>query len=386
MAELYKAIGCMSGTSLDGVDIALIETDGESVINPLGFLSAPYDEALRERLRACLNKNPETYDMTEVASDFTATHIPVIHNLLSKLNLLPQDIDIIGFHGQSVHHDPDNGITCQIGDAALLAAEICIDVISDFRSADVQNGGQGAPLIPIYHRALAQNAAVAMPVAIINIGGVANVTWINGDNMLAFDTGPGNAMIDDWVIQHTGEPYDKNGEIASKGNVDLKVIKDFLSLPYFSKKPPKSLDRNDFDKSLSSFGLTKGSHRKDAPNKSENDEFSLENGAATLTAVVVHSITHALSQCPAMPKILYVTGGGRHNQTIMRGLSETTSLPVHSTDALGWNGDAMEAEGFAYMAVRTLLNKPISFPETTGCSYPTIGGKLTKSNLKAKAA
>jgi anhydro-N-acetylmuramic acid kinase len=365
--KIFKAIGCMSGTAMDGIDIALIESDGYGYIKPIGFLSETHDPDFREKLRICLNKTEVDSDVKLTEDDFTKRHVPLIQKLINKFNLLKKDIDIIGFHGQTIHHDPENKLTVQMGDGDLLAQETGIDVVHSIRHADVQAGGQGAPFLPVYHRALALNAGLELPVAIINIGGVGNITWINNDGMIAFDTGPGNAMIDDWVKMHTGKAYDDNGAIAAKGIVDQTYVTNFLNSPYFLKKYPKSLDRNDF-----------------IDIKLENITF--ENGAATLTEMTIRSIALGVSQCPKKPKAIYVTGGGRHNAYIMKRLAQETNLPVYTTDTLGWNGDAMEAQGFAYMAVRTLLNEPISFPSTTGCPKPTVGGIIAKSNHDKVAA
>lgn len=353
---------------MDGIDVAMIETDGYGYIKPIGFLSESHDPEFREKLRACLNRTDrDSDDIMAIEREFTLRHIPIINNLIQNLNLTKQDIDLIGIHGQTTHHDPDQNITIQLCDGSLLAQETGINTVYDFRQADVKSGGQGAPFLPVYHRALALNAEIDLPIAIINIGGVGNITWIDHDQMVAFDTGPGNAMIDDWVHKHTGDPYDKDGEIAGKGIADQDILDEFLNSSYFSKKYPKSLDRNDF-------------------RKSDVRKLSLENGARTLLEMTVQSIAIGIFQCPTSPNALYVTGGGRHNKTIMQRLNEITKLPVHSTDILGWNGDSMEAEGFGYMAVRRILNEPISYPSTTGCPAPTIGGMIATADKKTAAA
>ena len=350
--KIYRAIGLMSGTAMDGIDAALIETDGMDYIKPIGFVTAPHVEKLRANLKSCLNK---TSCDRQIERDFTLAQIPVIQKLLDDNKLLATDIDIIGFHGQTIHHDPDNGVTIQIGDGQLLADEMGIDVVYDFRSHDIKNGGQGAPLLPIYHQTLVKNSNLAFPIAILNLGGVGNITYIDTDNIIAFDTGPANALIDDWILTHTGKNYDKNGDTASQGNIDQPIIDTFLSLDYFNKPYPKSLDRNDF-KSISV------------------DELSLEDGTATLTDMTVQSVALSVQQCPARPSHIYVTGGGRHNRFIMDQIQSSTTIPTSSVDTLNWDGDAMESEGFAYMAVRSLLGHAISFPTTTGCKHPTTGG------------
>jgi|GEM_PF-10596 len=358
--KIYTVIGLMSGTAMDGIDAAAIETNGYSYIKPLGFVSEPHTPELREQLRSCLNKIEKTRDVKDVERDFTKAHTSIINNLINKINKNSQDIDFIGFHGQTIHHDPDNGVTIQLGDGDLLAAETDINVINDFRSNDMTFGGQGAPLIPVYHRALIQNAGLELPAVILNLGGVANITYLSNDDMIGFDTGPANAMIDDWIKKHTGLPYDDNGEIASKGDVNQAALEAFLSSSYFLEKYPKSLDRNNF----SDICI---------------DSLSLEDGARTLTEMTVQSVALGIKQCPQKPHAIYVTGGGRHNKFMMERLYEVTQTPIHMVDELGWNGDAMEAEGFAYMAVRSYLNEPISFPGTTGCQKPVTGGVIHKS-------
>lgn len=350
---------------MDGIDAAVIDTDGHGYVRDVAFATTPYDDDFRAAMRACLNKPERDEICLRVEQDLTIRHVEAVLKLINQFNLNKQDIDIIGFHGQTIHHDPDNGLTVQLGDGALLAQETGIDVVFDLRSADMENGGQGAPLLPVYHRALALQSDVDLPVAIVNIGGVGNITWIGTDGeMVAFDTGPGNAMIDDWVKKHMGESYDANGRLAAQGVVNEGIIDRFLSLPYFSKKYPKSLDRNDF-------------------NKLNIKSLSVENGAATLTEMTVQSVALAVTQCPQKPTAIYVTGGGRHNDFMMKRLYDVSGIAVHSVDELGWRGDAMEAEGFAYMAVRRLLNEPISFPTTTGCSAPTVGGQYVITKDKA---
>lgn len=359
--RIYRAIGLMSGTAMDGIDAALIETDGYHYANPLGFVSVEHDPKLREKLKSQLNKIE--YEV-EIEKDFTMAQIAVIGTLLKQVKMTADDIDVIGFHGQTIHHDPENHVTIQMGDGQLLADEIGVDVVYDFRSNDMKNGGQGAPLLPIYHRVLCQSHGVELPVAIINIGGVGNITWVSNDDMIAFDTGPGNAMIDDWVGLNTGNKYDANGSLAKIGTIHKDYIDGFLSNDYFQKPYPKSLDRNDF-KDCSVHGL------------------SVEDGVATLTSMTVQSIAKGVAQCPKPPNAIYVTGGGRHNNFIMDQIGLLTAIKTQSTDDLGWSGDSMEAEGFGYMAVRSILGEPISYSKTTGCKSPTIGGVKATSKRYA---
>jgi anhydro-N-acetylmuramic acid kinase len=356
--KVYTAIGLMSGTSLDGIDAAMIRTDGQGHIERMGFVGIPYDDELRARLRACLGRRDDPDGAVALAAaEMTRAHAAAVDWLLSKTGLAPREVHIIGFHGQTLHHDPANKFTWQVGNGAMLARLTGIDVINDFRSADVAAGGQGAPLLPLYHRALALQAGLELPVAILNLGGVGNVTYISGDDdMVAFDTGPGNALIDDWVKRHMDRDYDDNGMIARQGKVNEGVLQKLLSHPYFAMKPPKSLDRDAWD--LLPLQM-----------------LSAADGAATLTAFTVQAAALALQHLPEAPRAWYVTGGGRHNGFIMEQLQRRVNAPVTSVDALSWDGDAMEAEGFAYLAVRSMMELPLSLPGTTGVPKPLTGGK-----------
>ena len=352
---LYRAVGLMSGTSMDGIDAALIETDGEAHVRPLGFLSVPYGETTRGRLRAsiecALGKDAPGPDavIDETAAEITALHVGAVRALLGD-----DTVDVVGFHGQTVAHRPERGWTWQIGDGAALAKRLRIMVVADFRAADVAAGGQGAPLLPVYHRALA--SGLEGPVAVLNLGGVGNITFLGTDEtMIAFDTGPGNALIDDWVRGTQGVGYDAGGALAASGVVHEEVVARMADLDWFALPSPKSLDRHAF---------------------SLNDVSGLSaaDGAATLTAFTAETVRLALPHLPARPARLLVTGGGRHNPTLMRMLAERTGIPSDPVETVGWRGDAMEAEGFAYMAVRRLRDLPISFPGTTGVPSPTVGG------------
>jgi anhydro-N-acetylmuramic acid kinase len=364
--KIYTAIGLMSGTAMDGIDAALIKTDGDSYIEFIGFESVPHDDDFKNRLRPCLNRTDrDANDIKAIEREFTHRQIEIINELILNNNMMADNINVIGFHGQTIHHDPDGGVTIQLGDGGWLSNQLNIPVVYDLRQADMMAGGQGAPFIPVYHAALAKNEGLELPIVIANIGGVSNITWIGqDDDLIGFDTGPGNAMIDDWVKKHTGNDYDEGGKLAKSGVVDMHILDGFLSFPYILKKYPKSLDRNDF-------------------NDLNIKNMSVVNGAATLTAMTVQGIVCGVRQCPAMPTALYVSGGGRHNVAIMDGLRDALNIDVLSVDELQWNGDSMEAEGFAYMAVRTLRNLPISFPNTTGCNAPTVGGVVAYPQERA---
>lgn len=352
LRKTFKTIGLMSGTSLDGVDAALVTTDGVSVDNTGESLTLPYPADFREALRKLLAGDG---DVVSIEKELTEYHAKAVKQLLAKAGLQASDIDLIGFHGQTILHRPEQHTTWQIGNASLLAKETGISVVNDFRRKDMAAGGQGAPLVPIYHAAITKHCE--HPVAILNIGGVANVTWIGeGEgNMLAFDTGPGNALIDDWILQHTGQPCDENGAIAAKGIVHEDKVTTLLSHPYFATKPPKSLDRNSF-----SLKIVQG--------------LSLEDGAATLTAFTVRTIAAAQQHFPEMPHSWYVCGGGRHNRTIMEMLQQRINASIQPVEALSINGDALEAQAFGFLAVRSVKGLPLTFPSTTGVMLPITGG------------
>ncbi|HNQ92246.1 MAG TPA: anhydro-N-acetylmuramic acid kinase [Alphaproteobacteria bacterium] len=359
--KLYTSIGLMSGTSLDGVDVACVETDGQGVVVPREFLYVPYPADLREKLRACFGARQRTSAIDDAERELTLFHVKAVREFMTREGLTNHDVDVVGFHGQTITHDPDHKFTWQLGDGKLLAAELGIDVVNNFRTKDVSLGGHGAPLIPVYHYARARVSNLECPVAILNIGGVSNVTWIGGaeEDVIAFDCGPGNALIDDLVLKATGERFDKDAGWARQGRADAEVLSRWLAHPFFDAQPPKSLDRDAWDvKTISNV--------------------SLQDSAATLTEFTVRAIVKGASHFPQPATAWYVTGGGRLNPVIMDGLRNALKVPVEPVDQLGWNGDALEAEGFAYMAVRHLQNLPISFPKTTGVPSPCVGGELNK--------
>lgn len=359
----------MSGTSLDGVDAALIETDGHGYVRPLAFVTIPYQKRIREEIRAVFGvKNRNAPAVKDAERLSTVVHIEAIEELLRQCGRRARDIDVIGFHGQTIYHAPAEHRTVQIGDGDFMARECRIDVVDDFRSADVKAGGEGAPLAPIYHAARMADAKVEFPVVVLNIGGVANVTWIGeGEgNIIAFDTGPGNALMDDWVKSRTGEPFDKDGALAAAGTPVELLLQDWTRHSYFSRRPPKSLDRDEWD--ISALGRV----------VQDMDKVGTEDGAATLLKFSGDMIVRSVEHMPAAPKTWYACGGGRHNKALMAYLNQRLDGAVKKVDDLGWNGDATEAECFAYLAVRRLLDLPISFPGTTAVPEPMTGGTIHK--------
>jgi len=343
----------MSGTSMDGVDAALLETDGARVVATGAALSLPYDDAFRDRLRAVLGG---AGPVDAVAEELTRRHGEAVARLLARAGLAAGAVRVVGFHGQTILHRPEQRRTWQIGDGDLLARLTGIDVVADFRSADVAAGGQGAPLAPALHVALAEG--LAKPLAVLNLGGVGNVTWIaDGADPIAFDTGPANALLDDWALRHTGEAVDRDGRLAAAGTVDGPVLARLLAHPYFDRAPPKSLDRDDF----------------------RGDAWAClapVDGAATLAAFTVGAVARARAHMPAAPVRWLVTGGGRHNPVLMAGLARALAVPVEPVEAVGWDGDALEAQAFAFLAVRALAGLPLSLPSTTGVPRAMPGGRL----------
>jgi anhydro-N-acetylmuramic acid kinase len=363
-----RAIGLMSGTSFDGVDIALVDTDGERLrgLGPTGY--RPYTQAERALLRDALRAAETLADRTArpgVLADaerlVTDAHAEAVAAFLSAHALAARDIDVVGFHGQTVLHRPAQRLTVQIGDGRALAARLAIPVVYDFRAADVAAGGQGAPFVPIFHHALAATIDRPRPLVVVNIGGVANITYLaDGAAPLACDTGPGNALIDDFLRARSGPAFDDGGMIAARGKADEAFLALALAHPFFAAPLPKSLDRNDF--ALASIALP---------------ELSLEDGAATLAALTARSIAAIMPHLPNTPAYWIVAGGGARNRTILRMLGEAVApARVETADALGWSADALEAQAFAYLAVRTLKGLPITFPTTTGVSRPMTGGVL----------
>ncbi len=354
--KVRRAIGLMSGTSLDGIDAAFIETDGRGHVAPGPAITVPYDDAFRARLRGVLGG---AGPVAEVERELTERHADVVRRLRERHGI--GAVDVVGFHGHTILHRPEARRTWQIGDGALLARLLGTTVVCDFRSDDVAAGGEGAPLVPIYHAALA--ARFERPVAILNIGGVANVTWIGPgeDELLAFDTGPGNAPIDDWVMAHTGERFDRGGALAHGGRIDGARLDRFLAHPFFAAPPPKSLDRDAF-----------AGHRPDG--------LAPADGAATLTAMSAAAVARAASWFPDPARRWLVAGGGRHNAVLMEAIRERLgggeSVPVEPIEAAGWDGDALEAQAFAYLAVRVLDGLPTSFPTTTRVPRPMCGGRV----------
>jgi anhydro-N-acetylmuramic acid kinase len=366
-----RAIGLMSGTSMDGIDVALLETDGESRLHFGPSALIPYRDADQVLLRRAVEAASALDDrvarpgvLAEAEGRLTALHGEAVTGFLDSNKLDPASIDVVGFHGQTVLHRPERRLTVQLGDGIALARHVGRPVVYDFRAADVAAGGQGAPLVPVYHRALARALERPHPVAVLNVGGVANVTFIDGEpDPFACDTGPGNALIDDFMRVRTGHAFDAAGVTAAQGEADAAAVARVLAHPFFAARPPKSLDRNAFRDFVARECALAGK--------------STEDGAATLTAVTAASVAAIVPLLPQVPRTWIVAGGGTHNVTLIRMLAQRLApAQVETADTVGWNADAIEAQAFAYMAVRRLRNLPITFPTTTGVASPMCGGVI----------
>lgn len=381
----YAAIGFMSGTSMDGIDLALLVTNGKSKLERGPAASYPYEAAFRARLAAALetarsieNASDRPGDLASLDREIALRHVAALRRFLEENNLRLSDIDLVGFHGQTVLHRPERGLSVQLGDAQYLADETGLPVVHNLRANDMAHGGQGAPLAPVFHRALAANLgepwAGSWPVLFVNIGGISNITWISEQGgLIACDAGPGNALIDQWVAANAGVPFDQDGAIASEGSVVASLADRYLSSPWFGRPYPKSLDRNDF-----------------AP--LEAGAASLEDGARTLAHVTAAAICKAIEQLPERPRLAVVCGGGRKNAAIMDDLKallnpaigahgedkagEPLPLAVISAEDAGLDGDTIEAEAWAYLAVRCVRGLKITWPHTTGVAEAITGGEI----------
>lgn len=359
-AGRVRALGAMSGTSLDGVDAAVIETDGERIFafGETGY--RPYTPAERAVLRAALGRWPD---------DDVATAYAVVQAAHAELLSGFEDVDLVGFHGQTLAHDPGGRGTHQIGDGAALAGALGLPVVWDFRSSDIRLGGQGAPLAPFYHFACARWIGAARPLAFLNLGGVGNLTWIDparaapeeAGALMAFDTGPANAPIDDLVQTRLGRAFDEGGALARRGRVAGGVPERFLRHRYFARMPPKSLDRDTFAELPA---LVAGLGDADA--------------AATLTAISAAAVMAGMEHCPTLPERVLVTGGGRRNPVLMEMLRAAIECPVEPVEAAGLDGDMLEAQAFAFLAVRVARGLPTSCPGTTGVRAAVCGGQLSR--------
>lgn len=366
---LVRALGLMSGTSLDGIDVSLVSTDGEDRVERGPAMTIPYNTEQRallvaalEHARVVVRREERPGRLAEAERMVTDLNAAAVSAFLRRHAIDRRTIDVIGFHGQTVLHRPDLRITVQLGDGRLLSELTGLPVVYNLRAADVAAGGQGAPLVPAYHRALLSRV-VERPVAVLNVGGVANITWLGRDGrLIAFDTGPGNALIDDWMLARTGEALDRDGRTAARGHVDEAVLECLLSDHYFVCPVPKSLDRNAFDAKACAA-------------------LDVADGAATLTAFTAAAIARAREHVPEEPALWIVSGGGRRNRTLMDMIATRVENAVVPAEAVGLDGDSVEAEAWAYLAVRALKGLPITFPGTTGVAEPLTGGVIVRPQV-----
>lgn len=374
------ALGLMSGTSMDGIDLAMLRTDGESALEIGPGLSVPYQAAFRKRLEGALEtaktirkRDERPDDLAQIERELTLLHADAVSRFLASDVARWGRPELIGFHGQTVLHRPHIGLTVQIGDGGLLAEKTGLPVVYDMRANDMVHGGQGAPLVPAYHAVLARTLpaphAGRYPVVFVNIGGISNISYIpeRGDP-IAFDTGPGNALIDQWVAREGGVPFDADGAIAAEGRVHADIVARYLDSPFFVNGGAKSLDRNDF-----TLAGVEG--------------LELADGARTLGALSAEAILKARDHLPERPKLWIVSGGGRKNPHILADLREKAECAeVVLAEDVGLSGDFTEAEAWAYLAVRAKRGLPLTWPSTTGCREPVTGGVLAEPSLIRSAS
>ena len=367
MKNLITSIGLMSGTSSDGIDASIIKSDGENEVHFIGNHFLPYDERikskarnLKEKINLILDLETNLSEIVNLDKEITFLHAKVVNLIIEKFKLNKSEVDLIGFHGHTIFHSFKDKKTKQIGDGGLLSQLTRLNVVYNFRENDIKNGGQGAPLVPIFHKLLQTKLKLKNPLTFLNVGGISNLTHLNADKeMLSFDSGPGNFLIDK-ILQLKSRnkiQFDKDGMIAFTGNVDKNILESYLSDPYYEFLPPKSLDVNDF--SLS-------------PLRS----LSLEDSVSTLSELTSLTITNALNFCNSRPLEIILCGGGRKNKYIFERIKKLSNIKISNIDNYKINGDFIESQAFAYLAIRSYLKKPISYPETTGTKKPVTGGDI----------
>jgi anhydro-N-acetylmuramic acid kinase len=360
--DLITAIGVISGTSMDGIDVAVISSDGEDIVEPGPGATFSYPSETRETLRKVVaDAQAARGDLEDLERAVTDAHVAAVQAFMTEYGLDRASVALVGFHGQTILHRPRERFTRQLMDGARAAQALGIDVVNDFRSADVAAGGEGAPLAPLYHAAIA--AAAQRPLMILNWGGVGNVTYLGAKGeVVAFDTGPANALLDDFVMRRRGLTHDVDGKMAESGRADEAILEGLMRDPYFEQKPPKSLDRNHFHEIASAV-----------------ETLGDADGAATLAAFTVEATAAAARFFSPKPSRWLVTGGGRRNKALMNALGRRLATPVEAIEAVGYDGDALEAQCFAYLAIRSRRRLPLSLPTTTGVPQPMTGGEFWPS-------
>ena len=357
------AIGLMSGTSADGIDAALVQTNGVT-LKRVAATSAEYRNATRCAIMRAYD-NPSQFLKDELATRdlsvcIAQDHAVAVQQLLAKTN---EPVSLLGFHGQTIVHKPERGVSVQLGDAAVLARLTQTDTVYDFRSLDLQAGGHGAPLAPIYHQNILESIEASLPAIVLNIGGVANLTYWDGAGLVGFDTGPGNGLLDQYMQKNLGKAFDSSGELSASGQADERIVRRFLAQSYFKKAYPKSLDRADFNQVLTELG-----------------SLAHHDAMATLLALSVGSIKLAVAQLDMAPAQIIVCGGGQHNKTMIGELQRALYCTVQTADSLGLSGDFMEAELMGFLAARFQYKMPATFPHTTGALKPCVAGRLQSAN------
>ena len=360
--KLFPVIGLMSGTSVDGIDACLIYTNGQKIIRTnYNFITA-YSKKTKSLIHEILaNPTKFTKDkktLSQIEHKITIEHINVVKKLIKNSNVKPY---LIGFHGQTIFHDPKNKLSIQLGDAKMMAEKLKIKIVFDFRKKDIENGGQGAPLAPIYHKSLIKELKVGIPAIVINIGGITNLSYWDGKKLIGFDVGPGNNLMDNFMKIFFKKSCDKDGKLAGKGNPNQKLINEYCNDDFFKKSPPKSLEReqlisNDTYKKIMSLPPA--------------------DCMATLSLLTTETIRLSLKFLPAKPKTIIVVGGGQHNKILLKNIRETFKLKVYLCADFGLNGDFIEAELIGYLAARRYYNLPSTFSSTTGSKLDVVNGTI----------
>ena len=349
--QLITALGLMSGTSCDGIDVGMIKSDGQKIIEVGQAMTIPYTGAFRSKLKAVVDGDYK--GLINIEDELTRLHASAVESWLKNFDMPAKSINVIGFHGHTVKHLPEQGITWQICNISLLSALTKISVVGDFRRKDVALGGQGAPLVPVFLKGISGH--FEKPTLFLNVGGVSNICYLHDKDIIAYDVGPGNAPMDDLVYKQTGKFYDKDGEIARLGVVHKELVAEFMCQEFFHKKPPKSQDRNEFD-----FSFV--------------HNLPLSDALATLAEIIATSIVLSLEHLPKKPEQIYIYGGGANNRFLVERIAQVTNLKIPTTDALKINANYLEAYAFAYLAVRCLFRLPITYPSSTGVPQPQSGG------------
>ena len=365
MGKNFYSLGLMSGTSIDGIDASIIKSNGEDFIEIIDDLYLKYNNSLKLKIIKTIDKCTSKEDLKilqknikDIEKDITIHHSKACKLIIKKNKKIK--LDLIGFHGQTILHKPNEGFSIQIGDPKLLSKLTKTKVVYNFRENDILNGGQGAPLTPLYHRLILNKIKSILPSALINIGGISNITYQDKEGrLLGFDTGPGNCLIDTWIKNNTKMEFDKDGDIAKAGKSNNKILNKFLNDPYYIKKIPKTLDVKYFN--IDSLKKT-----------------NLEDGCATLSMLTVKSICKAINYFKNPPKKILFSGGGRKNKYIINNIKKIIKKPIHLVDDFNFNGDFVESQAFGYLAIRSYLKKIITLPETTGVKLPSSGGSIYK--------